>query len=79
MTANNGLLAEHSVIGGLLLANNYFNDVAEIVSEADFAEKQNRDIFTVITRLHDEGKPFDLATLYSYSVLFSIILNKAGR
>jgi len=55
--------AEQSVLGGLMLDNRAFEDVAERIQAQDFYRHQNRLIYSVIEKLSDEEKPFDLLTL----------------
>jgi len=55
--------AEQSVLGGLMLDNRAFEDVAERLQAQDFYRHQHRLIFSVIQKLADEEKPFDLLTL----------------
>lgn len=55
--------AEQSVLGGLMLDNNAFDDVAELVSDVDFYRRDHRLIFRAITQLAELAKPFDVVTL----------------
>ncbi|WP_456374278.1 replicative DNA helicase [Thiolapillus sp.] len=57
------LQAEQSVIGGLMLDNNTWDQVADRVSAEDFYRREHQLIFTVIGGLADEQKPFDVVTL----------------
>ena len=43
--------AEQSVLGGLMLDNNAFDDVAELVSDVDFYRRDHRLIFRAIAQL----------------------------
>ncbi|MBV5311298.1 replicative DNA helicase, partial [Chromatium okenii] len=52
-TPPHSLHAEQSVIGGLLLDNNAWERVAEIVGESDFYRHEHRVIFNAITALAD--------------------------
>lgn len=65
------LEAEQAVIGGLMLDNNAFDDVAEIVQEVDFYRREHKLIFRAIAQLGEENHPFDVITLGE-------ALNKAG-
>jgi len=58
--------AEQAVIGGLLLKNEAWNDVAERVVEKDFYHRSHRTIFGTIERLSSEDLPVDLVTLSEY-------------
>jgi replicative DNA helicase len=55
--------AEQAVIGGLLLNNDAWNDVAERVVERDFYHRAHRTIFATIESLSSEDIPVDLVTL----------------
>ncbi|GGD37744.1 MULTISPECIES: replicative DNA helicase [Franconibacter] len=55
--------AEQSVLGGLMLDNERWDDVAERVVAEDFYTRQHRIIFTEMHRLQETGKPIDLITL----------------
>ncbi len=55
--------AEQSVLGGLMLDNERWDDVAERVVSEDFYTRQHRHIFTEMYRLQEMGKPIDLITL----------------
>lgn len=55
--------AEQAVLGGLLLNNEAWDDVAERVGARDFYRKEHRLIFQVIGQLVEEDKPSDLVTV----------------
>ncbi|UYU31631.1 replicative DNA helicase [Siccibacter colletis] len=55
--------AEQSVLGGLMLDNERWDDVAERVVPNDFYTRPHRHIFTEMQRLQEMGKPIDLITL----------------
>ncbi|WP_019613581.1 replicative DNA helicase [Psychromonas ossibalaenae] len=55
--------AEQAIIGGLLLNNEAWNDVAERVVERDFYHRAHRQIFSTIEHLSSEDIPVDLVTL----------------
>lgn len=55
--------AEQAIIGGLLLNNEAWNDVAERVVERDFYHRAHRQIFATIELLSSEDIPVDLVTL----------------
>ena len=57
------LQAEQSVIGGLMLDNSTWDQVADRVSAEDFYRREHQLIFSVIATLADEMKPFDVVTL----------------
>ena len=55
--------AEQSVLGGLMLDNERWDDVAERVVADDFYTRPHRHIFTEMHRLQEMGNPIDLITL----------------
>ena len=59
----NSVEAEQAVIGGLLLNNSAWDDVAERVGAQDFYRKAHRQIFAVIAQLVEEENPCDLVTV----------------
>jgi replicative DNA helicase len=59
----NSMEAEQAVLGGLLINNEAWDQVAEKVGEQDFYRKEHRLIFSVIRQLTEEDKPGDLVTV----------------
>jgi len=57
------LEAEQSVLGGLMLDNERWDNVAERVVSNDFFSRPHRTIFTEMQRLLEKSKPIDLITL----------------
>jgi replicative DNA helicase len=55
--------AEQAVIGGLMLNNEAWSDVAELVGEIDFYRRDHSLIFRVLAQLADAQKPQDLVTV----------------
>ncbi|HHN5367007.1 TPA: replicative DNA helicase [Escherichia coli] len=55
--------AEQAVLGGLMLDNERWDDVAERVAESDFYTRPHRRIFREMGRLQVAGSPIDLITL----------------
>ncbi|WJV54838.1 SPI-7-type island replicative DNA helicase [Prodigiosinella aquatilis] len=55
--------AEQSILGGLMLDNDRWDDVALIISAEDFFSKAHQIYFREMKRLIDAGKPIDLITL----------------
>ncbi len=55
--------AEQSVIGGLMLDNECWDQVADKVSEADFYRREHRLMFRAICGLAEKNQPFDVVTL----------------
>lgn len=57
--------AEQAILGGLLLDNNAWERVIDLVSEEDFFRHEHRLIYRAILELADAEMPFDAVTLYS--------------
>ena len=57
------LEAEQSVIGGLMLVNRAWDDVADIINEQDFYRHDHALILRSINALSEEGQPYDLVTV----------------
>ncbi len=57
------LSAECSVLGGLMLDNNAFDNVCEVVSAADFMRAAHGQIYKCIEELARQNQPFDVLTL----------------
>ncbi|AEI74691.1 replicative DNA helicase [Candidatus Moranella endobia] len=57
------LEAEQSVLGGLMLDNERWDNIAEIITSNDFLNRPHRLIFTEMQRLLELGNPIDLITL----------------
>jgi len=55
--------AEQSVLGGLLLENQAWERVADLINEQDFYRADHRTIWQRIVRLIDENKPADVVTV----------------
>lgn len=55
--------AEQSVLGGLMLDNEAWDQVADRVGPEDFYRREHRAIFEAVAELAQEGKPFDVVTL----------------
>ena len=55
--------AEQAVLGGVLLNNEAWDEVAERVGPKDFYRKEHRLIFQVVDQLVEEEKPCDLVTV----------------
>ena len=57
------LEAEEAVVGAMLLSREVISDVANILTEEDFATPQLKEIFSAIMDLFEEGKPVDVITV----------------
>ncbi|MDH3714459.1 MAG: replicative DNA helicase [Gammaproteobacteria bacterium] len=55
--------AEQALLGGLLLSNEAWDNVADRVSESDFYQKEHRLIFRAIGELAEADRPRDVVTL----------------
>jgi len=62
-TPPHSLEAEQSVLGGLLLDNSTWDQVADRLDDADFYRNDHRLIFRAIRRQAEVNRPFDLVTL----------------
>ena len=57
------LEAEQSVLGGLMIANDAWDKVADMVSDGDFYRPEHRLIFRRMAQLVEAGQPIDVVTL----------------
>lgn len=55
--------AEQAVIGGLMLAEDGWDEIADVVSDSDFYRRDHQLIFRAIAELHEKQKPYDAVTL----------------
>jgi replicative DNA helicase len=55
--------AEQSLLGGLLLDNQAFDKIADLVSGDDFYRDDHRRLFRHISKLVEQGKPADVVTV----------------
>ncbi len=55
--------AEQSVLGGLLLENNAWDRIADVISRNDFYRHDHKLIYQSITKLIETGKPADVVTI----------------
>jgi len=55
--------AEQSVLGGLMLAEDAWDRVADRVTEADFYRREHRLLFRAIGELADREQPRDVVTV----------------
>jgi len=55
--------AEQSLLGGLMLDNKTWDNVADQVTASDFYRREHHLIFGAIRHLVDEDQPFDVVTL----------------
>ncbi len=57
------LEAEQSVLGGLMIANDAWDKVADMVTDADFYRPEHRLIFRRMAQLVEASQPIDIVTL----------------
>jgi replicative DNA helicase len=57
------LEAEQAVLGGLMLDNSAWDQIADRVAESDFYLADHRAVFRAVRELADKGQPFDVITL----------------
>ncbi|MDJ0957651.1 MAG: DnaB-like helicase N-terminal domain-containing protein, partial [Arenicellales bacterium] len=57
------LEAEQSVLGGLMLDNDYIDEVIAVLSVEDFYRAAHQTIFKAICILTDENEPVDVVTV----------------
>lgn len=69
--------AEQSVVGGLLLSERAWDDVAGRINEEDFYREDHRLLFRGLADLADTGQPRDLVTLTEW-LRSHDLLDKAG-
>ena len=55
--------AEQSVLGGLMLDNRAWDQVADRIKENDFYRREHRLIFKTMSRLVEQSKPLDVLTV----------------
>ena len=55
--------AEQAVLGGLLLSNQSWDRIGDLISESDFYRADHRLVWRAITKLIEENKPADVLTL----------------
>ncbi|MDX1755827.1 MAG: replicative DNA helicase [Marinobacter sp.] len=60
------LEAEQAVLGGLMLDNRRFDEVAEVISSEDFYRQDHRLIFAAAERLFGDSEPLDVVTLAEF-------------
>lgn len=56
--------AEQSVLGGLLIDNNAFDRVADLLLETDFYRPEHRTVYVAVARLINSGRPADVVMVF---------------
>ncbi len=59
----NSIEAEIAVLGGLILDNEAWEKIADILTENDFYNQEHRKIYSCIVDLIDQNIPFDVVTI----------------
>ncbi|MDN0073487.1 replicative DNA helicase [Crenobacter sp. SG2303] len=62
-TPPHSIEAEQSVLGGLMLENQAWDKIADVVSEGDFYRHDHRLIYRSIARLVEQARPADVVTV----------------
>ncbi|MGA1561690.1 MAG: replicative DNA helicase, partial [Gammaproteobacteria bacterium] len=70
--------AEQSVLGGLMLDNAAWDEVADRVTESDFYRKDHRLIFRAVADLAERSAPFDVLTLSEWFGQNGVAENEIG-
>lgn len=70
--------AEQSVLGGLMLDNRAWLEVAKILNARDFYRADHRLVFSAIQHLTQKGLPCDIVTLGEYLESLGKIENAGG-
>ena len=70
--------AEQAVLGGLMIDNSTWDQVADRVTESDFYRKDHRLIFRAIAMLAEEAQPFDAVTISEWLASHNELDNAGG-
>ncbi|MDH5778544.1 MAG: replicative DNA helicase [Gammaproteobacteria bacterium] len=70
--------AEQSVLGGLMIDNGSWDDVADAITEEDFYRKEHRLIFRAIATLAEQSNPSDAVTLSEWLDKHNELENAGG-
>lgn len=70
--------AEQSVLGGLMIDNSTWDQVADMISEVDFYRKEHRLIFRAIAAQAEESQPSDAVTLSEWLESHNELNNAGG-
>jgi replicative DNA helicase len=60
------IAAEQAVLGGLMLEQEAWDQVSDVISENDFYKPNHRIIFATVKELNKRGHPTDLVTVSNY-------------
>jgi replicative DNA helicase len=70
--------AEQSVLGSILLDNESFSPVVEVISAEDFYRKNHQTIFAAMVALYNRNDPLDILTLTSFLNDNNILAESGG-
>ncbi|MDX1251429.1 MAG: replicative DNA helicase [Gammaproteobacteria bacterium] len=70
--------AEQAVLGGLMLENSAWDQVADLIGEEDFYRRDHRLIFRAISELAHRNTPFDIITLSEQLAAINELDNAGG-
>lgn len=65
-TPPHALEAEQSVVGGLMLENDQFDEVSAIVQADDFYVQAHRILYETIAALYQQGRPYDAISVLEF-------------
>ena len=74
--------AEKAVLGGIMLRNETWDLVSDLVKEDDFHKEEHRLIYRTINTLQDAGKPVDVITVQEaieVNVDLPKLINSGGK
>ena len=70
--------AEQAVLGGLLLDNDAWERIADLLIEQDFYRRDHRALFAAIRSLADSGRPFDTVTTADWLEQHGVLESAGG-
>lgn len=70
--------AEQAVLGGLMLENSAWDQVADLIGEEDFYRRDHRLLFRAISELAHRNTPFDIITLSEQLAAINELDNAGG-
>jgi len=74
----NSIEAEQAVLGGLMIDNATWDQIADLIGEQDFYRKDHRLIFRAIATLAEDGQPSDAVTLSEWLASHNELDNAGG-
>ncbi|MDL2059262.1 replicative DNA helicase [Mesosutterella sp. AGMB02718] len=61
----NSIDSEQTILGGLMLNSEAFDQISDVITAEDFYRADHRIIFEAITSLHTRGEPADVLTVFN--------------